>query len=310
MDNNTQKILKELSAVYQSGSMADVEAFLVESADRLKPEDGEFAEDFILILNELGSFYRDTGRAREAITIFSTVKNLIETYIGNDTISFAIALMNIAASCRILGEDQRALKLFLQAAGIFSRQDSEGIYANTLTLNNIALIYEEEGRFAEAAEYFKRVLNILLGTKGETSIEKAITYANLAGVYKKLNENENAGEALSCAIGLADLYTAPPDITSIDMLKKVASAAKENGRTGEAETLYLKIIELCTKSYELADEYANACRELALLYMEDGDNETAETYMQRALDSYALLYGQTSDIYKDAEVALRRLQQL
>jgi len=139
----------------------------------------------------LGGTYSQLGYFDLGIKEFKTAEKLtdnkaalgaIYSFIGNDYYS--------------LGDLNNALLYYdrqLEIARDLNNQKKEGI-----ALNNIALIYQDQGNYDKALEYFNKSLQL---TSDPSSI--AITYNNIAAVYLAKGDNNKAVEYYKKAIEFA-----------------------------------------------------------------------------------------------------------
>ncbi len=125
--------------------------------------------------NDLGVFYLHRGRIEEAKTRFrETIRLSPERHTG---------YANLAGAHLLAGEIDEAEPL-LQAAIRIRPSDSAH--------NNLAFVYYSTGRYAEAAEQYRKAI--------ELSPEDAMYYGNLGDAYRQLGRRDDAAREYEHAI--------------------------------------------------------------------------------------------------------------
>ncbi len=154
-----------------------------------------------------------------------------------------------------------------------------------IRLNNLALVVEAQGRYAEAEGLYRVALEIDRATIGEGHPDYAIHLSNLAGV---LHEQERNGEAEglyreALEIGRATIGTGHPDYAT--RLNNLAVTMQAQGRTVEAEALFRETLEVTRNAVgERHPHYANRLNNLARFLVEQGKPEEARPLYEQALE--------------------------
>ena len=96
----------------------------------------------------------------------------------------------------VLAEDvarsvNRRIKEMLEI-GEWSKQDKAFLQSISALLNNMALVYQEQGEYEKALEYFGKALDVRERVLGSGHPDTAATYNNMAGVYKEQGDYEKA----------------------------------------------------------------------------------------------------------------------
>ncbi|MGI6153795.1 MAG: tetratricopeptide repeat protein [Christensenellaceae bacterium] len=299
MKETIGEIIKELDKIYQTGDVNMVEQFLLATTESLKPEDGSFSEDFILLLNELGAFYRDTYRTKNAKEVYTTVKDLLEAHVGKRHPAYGTALKNLAAVYRIEGNSEKAAELFLQAAENIAANGNEKSYEYAMVLNNLGLIALEENKYDIAIRFFREVLTAL--PQGSYAFERAATYCNLGAASEKKGDRDEAASALQSAAQSMDSALPQQDRVYIDTVNKLAGLCVVLGENDKARRYYEQSLAQTADSYDFRLEHAQTRKELAELQYKTGNKKEAAENMDASMEMIAELYGYNSELYKSME---------
>ncbi len=152
------------------------------------------------------------------------------------------------------------------------------------SMNNLAAIYQVQGRYHEAESLFKQALALTKGLLGETHPEVASNLNNLAYLYQIKGNYEQAElieqEALTIWRNSLDHH---PHIAF--GLNNLASIYYAQGRYQEAEPLYLEALELRKRFLGEDDPSVGySFNNLAALYYAQGRDQEAQSLYVQALD--------------------------
>lgn len=184
---------EKLDELWASGEPSEIEKYL------RKQLEGSEGAQCVMILNELGSFYRGVSRLRESERAFAQAIEIMEAAGQGATPQCATLRMNLAGTLRVEGCYDRAEEEFLKAKELFDRDSYE--YASTL--NNIGLLKASTGDYSEA----ERLLNEAyewVKAHGAPARELASSLNNLAAVQMKKGELTRAEEMLDEALRIYD----------------------------------------------------------------------------------------------------------
>src|SRR5262249_7907741 len=142
------------------------------------------------------------------------------------------------------------------------------------TLNNLARLYRDQGKYGDAERLFKRALTIREQTLGPSHPYVAATRYDLAalpsGQSRHEEEEAKAEDVTSSAVAQA--------------LNGRGLAAWREGKDGEAEGLYKRALAIREKA--LGANHPNVgqtLNNLALVYLDQGKYSEAEELFKRAL---------------------------
>lgn len=196
---DSKLFLEKLDGLYASHRLSEAGAHLMEGLCRAS-ETGD-REAVLLILNEMIGFYRVSGRYEECENCSRQAILLAERMGLKGTVSFATTLLNAATASREAGDRALALSRYQEAAAIYEKELLPNDYRRAAVLNNIAILFSEEGRAEQAESYFRQALSIIVQLEG-TRAEQATTKSNLALALLRLGRREEADRELAEALAL------------------------------------------------------------------------------------------------------------
>lgn len=187
MDVNA--VLKRVDEYYRENRGPEAEK-LMQSAivEAVSEEDND---GLLQLLNELLGYYRETSQVENSYAIAGQCIGLAERMGLADTIPYATTLLNVANAYRAGGRLDDSLKLYLRVREIYDRKLSADDMLVASMENNLSLLYQEMGRFAEAKDCLLRALGIV-ETKTGMDFELAVTHANLATSCLQIGQQEEA----------------------------------------------------------------------------------------------------------------------
>lgn len=192
------------------------------------------------------------------------------------------------------------------------------------SLNNLARLYESEGRYGDAEPVYKRSLAILEKTLGPNHPAVATSLNNLAGVYQNEGRDADAEPLYKRALAIREKALGPnhPDVAI--SVNNLAGVYEDQGRDADAQPLYKRSLAIYEKALgpnhpnvatmlnNLAELYGNQSRyaDAELLFKQAlAIREKAlgldHPDVARSLNDLALLYDNQGR-YGDAEPLLKR----
>jgi tetratricopeptide (TPR) repeat protein len=151
-------------------------------------------------------------------------------------------------------------------------------------LNDLAMVYEAQGKYVDAEELFKRALAIYEKTRGASQPIVANTINNLAAVYDEQGKYADAEGLYKRALAIREktLGKEHPDVAHT--LHNLGVVYEEQGKYADAEGLFKRALAILEKT--LGKEHpdiASTLNNLASVYRERGKYADAEGLYKRAL---------------------------
>ncbi|WP_445253324.1 tetratricopeptide repeat protein [Nodularia sp. LEGE 04288] len=187
-------------------------------------------------------------------------------------------------------EENLAIKYYSQAINL---QTELGLETDLATsLNNLALLYESQGRYDQAEPLYLQALELRKRLLGDNHPLVASSLNNLALLYNSQGRYDQAEPLYLQALELRKrlLGDNHPDVAT--SLNNLASLYKSQGRYDQAEPLFLQALELNKRL--LGDNHPDVATSLiglALLYDSKGRYDQAETLYLQSLELSKRLLG-------------------
>ena len=150
-------------------------------------------------------------------------------------------------------------------------------------LNNLAIVYDEQGKYADAEGLYKRALAIYEKAHGADHPTVAQTLNNLANVYGEQGKYADAEGLYKRALAIREktLGKDHPDVA--ETLNNLANVYEEQGNA-DAEGLHKRALAIREKALgKDHPDVAQTLNNLALVYREQGKYADAEGLYKRAL---------------------------
>ena len=191
------ELIAQLDALYDTGREAEAGPFLenwLAEARRL----GDWRAELSL-LSELLGHYRRSKEEAKAVTAVRDALSLIREHRMGSTVSGATVMLNAATTLKCFGRAGESLPLFEQVSRVYGDNLDPADYRFGGLYNNMALSYQDLGRFELAEQCFKHALAAIARCP-EPDNELAVTWCNLAELYHAQDPlDERVGESLEQA---------------------------------------------------------------------------------------------------------------
>ncbi|MEQ9370391.1 MAG: tetratricopeptide repeat protein [Coleofasciculus chthonoplastes F3-SA18-01] len=194
-----------------------------------------------------------------------------------------------------------------EALGIADKlkRDGENHPDVAQSLNNLAVLYDNKGRYEEAEPLYLEALELRKRLLGENHPHIASSLNNLAYLYYSQGRYEEAEPVYLEALALRKrlLGENHPDVAT--SLNNLALLYKSQGCYEKAKPLYLKALALSKRLLgENHPDVAQSLNNLALLYYAQGQYEEAEPLLIEALALRKRLLGEN---HPDVAISLNNL---
>lgn len=183
--------LEKLDRLYESGAVNQIEPFLKNGLEQYKEEERW------TVLSELAGYYRGVGRYKESASSYHQLLEELEREGKKQEKGYVTTQMNLAGTLRLSGKLNEAKELFEKCLALFSPNDYEFV----CTLNNLSLVYQEQGKLDEAIRLSLQALS-WLEKQGAPEHEIATSLTNLGILYLRMGKLEEAEKYLKNAMVL------------------------------------------------------------------------------------------------------------
>ncbi len=272
-----QNILKKVDALFEENKAEEAERLMLQSAEKAVEE----GDDAVLLqlLNELIGYYREISQPEMVYRISAQAIAQAKRMGLEGTIPYATTLLNTATAYRACGNLEESLDYYNQVQAIYDRQLPADHMLMAGLKNNISLLYQEMGNYAQAKE--RQLEALAIAEKNGAAYECAVTYANLAGTCMQLGERE---AAYAFAMKSAEIFRQEhvADSHFAAALSTLGACCYHEGDFVKARDYYAEAMETVEKSlgrnayYERLRENFRTCeREAAQAEEKSGCAEPA-----------------------------------
>jgi CHAT domain-containing protein/tetratricopeptide (TPR) repeat protein len=250
----------------------------------LKSDDPTLAQP----LSNLGAAYVLLGRYRDARPLFDRALKLREKAPGTNNNDLVLALNDLANLDRKQASYDAAETLLKRALDK-SAPDSP---ARATSLGNLGRVYEDQGRYQDAEDLYRRALAI--NQKGSASGQPALAMSinDVAHILEPQGHYVEAETLYLQAIGILEQTLGPRHPNLATALNNLAVVYLREGRLDDAERLFQRALDI-RQAVLGADssEVAVVLNNLAQVYELEGRHGDAEMASVKALDILQKLLG-------------------
>ena len=241
---NLRIFYRRLNEYYDGMKTYRAEWFLKDSLVEAKRQKHE--EAVLIILNELGGFYRAMGRYSEAAPLFVDAICTLRKLGLFHTENHATTLINQATNYAVWGRTIDALELFEAARLMFETLGITVDFRIASLHNNMSIAYQDMGEYDKAVDHLKDAIAILEQLE-DTQIEIATTYTNIAQCKYHDKSFDDAMKDVNRSIELFEEAGAFKD-------PHYAVALETKGHVCDKLGLYEESLDFYTKACELVGE--------------------------------------------------------
>lgn len=153
-----------------------------------------------------------------------------------------------------------------------------------MSLNNLAALYDHQGRYVEAEPLFKQALAIRERVLGSDHPDVALILNNLAAFYSALGRYPEAEPLYERSLDIRKRTLGPHHPNVATSLNNLASLYTRQGRYAEAEPLLKLSLTIREQALGSDDpDVARSLNSLALVYTHQGRYTEAESLLKRSL---------------------------
>ena len=196
-------VMKQVDAYYAQNRGPEAEDLLKESIVQAVQSEDDNA--LLTLLNELIGYYRETSRVEESYQLADQALVLLKQMELMGTLPYATTLLNIANAYRAGGRLTDSLNCYKKTMEIYRKLLSPEDMLVASLYNNMSLLYQEMGQFAQAKQSLYQALQVV-SCHEDAYFEMAVTCANLASTCLSLNEDEEACGYFQKAINIFEAH--------------------------------------------------------------------------------------------------------
>ncbi len=243
---NINEFYEGLDELFGNTNHEEIEEYLVRSLAQAKGA-GDLSLE-IAVRNELGGFYRASGRVESAVENYDMVLKTFENMGMTNTENYATTLINAGDVYIIIGDYDRALNMFLSAKEILIALGFEKDYRMAALSNNISAVYRMLSDFNNAEKSLMTAFEIISGIP-EAKSELAVTYVNLAQLQIKQGKTTEAKENLGMAVNIFENDFQGRDVHYSQAMAAFGEAYYYEGNYKDSIACYEKAMELVKRDF-------------------------------------------------------------
>ena len=196
----------------------------------------------------------------------------------------------------VLAEDvarsvNRRIKEALEI-GEWSKKDEAFLQSVSVLLNNMAGVYQEQGDYDKALEYYDKALEVRERVLGSGHPDTATTYNNMALVYKEQGDYDKALEYYDKALEVRERVLGSDHPSTAKTYNNMAVVYQEQGDYDKALEYYDKALEVSERVLGSGHpSTATTYNNMAGVYQAQGDYEKALEYYGKALEIVERVFG-------------------
>ena len=237
-----------------------------------------------------------SGDCNAALETLRKAGNILRATDRAEGLQMAMAL-NLEGLCqRRLLNPVVAERQYRKAIDLFEKVGPANSMSLAVTLDNLASLYTDQGRFDEAEPLRLRAMAVFRAGGDDATRRVATGLQNLAVMYQKQGRHKEALVAFEEALGLAaDAFGSQSQIVGV-IADNLAGLYRQSGQHAKAGTLYDRALAIFRKT--MGDDHpdtALALQNRALFLSDTGKNAEAEQDLLAAIRINERLYGATHD---------------
>ena len=178
-----------------------------------------------------------------------------------------------------LNETKLAIDNFEKSLSFYEKKSDQFYNEIKQTKNSLGILYKNVGEFRRALEVLMESISI----SEKFDISNSIAYNNIATIYFSQENYEKALQYHQKAIEVESSSANSNRRVIIQYLSNIASLYVKIGNLEEADKIYTKTYRYCEENNELGF-LVTSLKGLAVLFIERGEFENAEIYLNRAIN--------------------------
>jgi tetratricopeptide (TPR) repeat protein len=254
---------KELDSMFQTKNIKEVEKYVIDAMERVQREND--LPSLLAIANELGGIYRVTSRFDEAKLVYAIAVETIKLLGLQNTVQHGTTLLNLAGVYAEANETLEAIKLYENAAAIFTCAGLDRDYRMAALYNNMSHACDKMNMTDEALTYAERSLAVIKGLTGYDP-ELATSYTTLATRYLKKQRYHEALDHLKKAEKIFLKLPGKINIHYAATLNSLGELHYYQGKLAESARYYEQALELIKENYGENKSYTEVSQNLAKVY--------------------------------------------
>jgi tetratricopeptide (TPR) repeat protein len=240
------------------------------------------ADGDVAALEKYARFLRRTGRLAKSLSVNQEIIDKF-ALTGGESLSLEVrtrALCNVGVIERKTGELRRSRLSLLEAVSTAREGGSDLLGMLAYALDNLSITLSRTGDEAESEAALRDAL--AAREKIDDELGQAKTLTIISRLERKSGRIPEAKSTAESAVAILDGN--PMELSALASAVSALGEVHESlGAYEEARGAFARALEI-NESLGMPDAVALSCVQLARVYIEQGDLQTAERYAQRSLD--------------------------
>lgn len=257
--------------------------------------------DYGKCCSALGRIFYLLHQFEKAEPWYKKTIDLIEKFLGNNTIEYANAVSNLGDLYLDMGQYEEAEPLLLEVKDIWDKSESKEDKKYSFVLNKLGILYYLVGQYQDAESNYSEALKIQEKTLGKQHPEYAVTLNYLGNLYWTMGQFEIAEPIYleSKTIREKTLGTEHPQYAN--SLHNLAALYSDLGQFDKSELLLLNAKNIREKTLGKEHrEYVSTLINLGILYIDMGQPKKAEPLFIEACATWSKTLGKNHPDFASA----------
>lgn len=279
---NYSKVIADLGLVYATmGRFQNAEKFTKEALEKREQTLGRKSKAGASSLNNYAVLFQNTGRYTESEKTFEETLSIIEATLGRKSEEHTIALNNQAILFSKIGRFDQAIEKLKTAISILDSQDKKNLRNQVGLQSNLAHLYQQTKKFAEAEVIYLKLEKIL----GANNPYYAGVLNNLALLYIQMNKLDQVEKYFNQAATVYKSKFGAQSPNYAKVLNDHGNFYRMQGKFTEAESKLNESLAIRkTALDENHPDFVKSQEDLGILYWKKGDYEKANTFFLLSLN--------------------------
>ena len=291
MEGNVDELREEINKFYSENDFKGLNKYFDNKCADFQLQSGVTQAEYVYILNEAGSFYRDSGQFKKSVRAFENLLKYMEDMELSQTIEYATVLNNLAGTNRMMGNYERARELFFECIDLYEKIGRDDSFEYASALNNIALLYLVQKDYKNAEQYQLRALKHKATGEGLT---KAVSISNLANIYAAQGDIDKALKTIETTHDILKKVEDKETSRYVSVINTEACLLMQKKEYNKACVLFDQVLDVLRRASPMSQDYAAVCKTAAGAYLGRGDIKKAIALQEEALKIDERIFGADS----------------
>jgi len=281
---NYSKVYSDLGLLYATmGRLNAAVPYTTEALAMREKTLGKNSKAYAASLNNNAVLFQENARYNEAEKYFQETIELVKVKLGEQSQEYAIVLNNQAIFFSKIGRYDNAITNLKSAIAILDKQNKKNLRNTVGFQSNLALLYQQTGKFTEAEEIYLKLEKALKIQSNDPYYAGVLD--NLALLYIQMNKPDKVEGYFKQS---AEVYRArfgDQNPNRAKVLNDLGNFYRMQGRFAEAEQTLSESMTIRTNVLEATHpDFVKSEEDLGILYWKKGDMTKAFANLQSAMN--------------------------